>query len=181
MLLNTSDSYVPAYLRFRDKIAIVHFIGQPKPWHIQRFADGSVFCPGSDLIQVWWDTWDARYGKISPASLIAGTRTNNAGTNSFEIAAPDKEKTIELGSCEGMLLPKKQAVHDHRANDTVNNGGGHEHKKSVKSLVLPGRMRDQSSPVQARAFAQSSAVTEATALEFELAHRSISQQLKSSV
>ena len=67
-------SYLPAYREFKQKIAVIHFIGKEKPWHAQRFADGSLFKPAgmdNEFLQLWWDTWDKHYGKhISPTTLI---------------------------------------------------------------------------------------------------------------
>ncbi|KAI9319996.1 nucleotide-diphospho-sugar transferase [Dichotomocladium elegans] len=78
-LYNTTPSaaysYVPAFLEFKHKIAVVHFIGKDKPWNAQRFADGSIFHPRGpavELVQQWWDTWDKFYGKdVLPANLMA--------------------------------------------------------------------------------------------------------------
>ena len=60
------DSYAPAYVEFRDKISVVHFIGKQKPWHYQRFADGTIFQHDnkSDHVQLWWNTWDNHYDKV---------------------------------------------------------------------------------------------------------------------
>ncbi|KAI8149157.1 nucleotide-diphospho-sugar transferase [Fennellomyces sp. T-0311] len=57
-------SYAPAYVEFRDRIAVAHFIGTHKPWHYQRFADGSVYNCSNDHIQLWWDTWNTHYDKV---------------------------------------------------------------------------------------------------------------------
>lgn len=63
-------SYAPAYREFRDRIAVVHFIGKNKPWGYSRFADGTVYVPDKhekspiDMVQRWWDVWNTHYGKV---------------------------------------------------------------------------------------------------------------------
>ncbi|KAI9258220.1 nucleotide-diphospho-sugar transferase [Phascolomyces articulosus] len=75
---SASYSYAPAYVEFRDKISVAHFIGKQKPWHYQRFADGSVYQRDNnknDHLQLWWDTWDKHFDKMTPAYLLSTTRT----------------------------------------------------------------------------------------------------------
>ncbi|KAF9904224.1 hypothetical protein EC991_002927 [Linnemannia zychae] len=59
-----SYSYAPAYQQYRDRLAVVHFIGNFKPWQWLRFADGKVFPRNTsskdsiDLVQQWWNVFD---------------------------------------------------------------------------------------------------------------------------
>ncbi|KAG0065918.1 hypothetical protein BGZ89_007805 [Linnemannia elongata] len=59
-----SYSYAPAYQQYRDRLAVVHFIGNFKPWQWLRFADGAVFPRNTsskdsiDLVQQWWNVFD---------------------------------------------------------------------------------------------------------------------------
>jgi len=57
-------SYLPAFQQFEQNIAIVHFIGEMKPWKWDRFSDGKIV-PKSEypyqtttLVQKWWDIFD---------------------------------------------------------------------------------------------------------------------------
>lgn len=57
-------SYLPAFQQFESNIAIVHFIGEMKPWKWDRFSDGKIV-PKSEfpyqtttLVQKWWDIFD---------------------------------------------------------------------------------------------------------------------------
>jgi hypothetical protein len=62
--LPSHDSYAPAYQQYRDRLAVVHFIGNFKPWQWLRFADGAVFPRNTsskdsiDLVQQWWNVFD---------------------------------------------------------------------------------------------------------------------------
>ncbi|KAI8928943.1 nucleotide-diphospho-sugar transferase [Entophlyctis helioformis] len=57
-------TYLPAFARFSSDIAIVHFIGDSKPWRWSRFPDGSIIARGStpshtlSLIREWWAVFD---------------------------------------------------------------------------------------------------------------------------
>ncbi|KAJ3172833.1 Glycogenin-2 [Irineochytrium annulatum] len=55
-------SYLPAYMRFRDDVAVVHFAGTIKPWRTMRFSDGSVRdqqTEAGSLHGAWWRVYDA--------------------------------------------------------------------------------------------------------------------------
>lgn len=64
LLFPLNDSYAPAYQQYRDRLAVVHFIGNFKPWQWLRFADGAVFPRNTsskdsiDLVQQWWNVFD---------------------------------------------------------------------------------------------------------------------------
>ncbi|KAI8604641.1 glycogenin [Dissophora ornata] len=65
-------SYAPAFQQYRDKLAIVHFVGSFKPWQWLRFADGTVFPRNTSstdsitLVQQWWHVFDQYVGgKVS--------------------------------------------------------------------------------------------------------------------
>ncbi|KAI8877773.1 glycosyltransferase family 8 protein [Backusella circina FSU 941] len=70
--------YAPAQNEFGHSISILHFIGPNKPWTYQRFSDGTVYPRGDTwhgiehMLQIWWDTWDKHYGRISPHQLYSG-------------------------------------------------------------------------------------------------------------
>ncbi|TPX34895.1 hypothetical protein SmJEL517_g02547 [Synchytrium microbalum] len=57
-------SYLPAFVHYRTNIAIVHFIGEFKPWMYDRFTDGSVVPRGHsvpqtlEVVQKWWTIFD---------------------------------------------------------------------------------------------------------------------------
>ncbi|KAF8941468.1 Glycogenin-1 [Dissophora ornata] len=61
-------SYAPAFQQYRDKLAIVHFVGSFKPWQWLRFADGTVFPRNTSstdsitLVQQWWHVFDQYVG-----------------------------------------------------------------------------------------------------------------------
>jgi lipopolysaccharide biosynthesis glycosyltransferase len=71
-------SYIPAFVRNADKIAIIHFIGDGKPWRWERCTDGKLKAKKdeemearlrggeagtsrptlADYVQRWWDVHD---------------------------------------------------------------------------------------------------------------------------
>ncbi|KAI1306265.1 Glycogenin-1 [Mortierella claussenii] len=61
-------SYAPAFQQYKDKLAVIHFVGSFKPWQWLRFADGTVFprnTSSSDsitLVQRWWNVFDKYVG-----------------------------------------------------------------------------------------------------------------------
>ncbi|KAF9958767.1 hypothetical protein BGZ72_010984 [Mortierella alpina] len=61
-------SYAPAFQQYKDKLAVIHFVGSFKPWQWLRFADGTVFprnTSSSDsitLVQQWWNVFDKYVG-----------------------------------------------------------------------------------------------------------------------
>ncbi|TPX46393.1 hypothetical protein SeMB42_g01880 [Synchytrium endobioticum] len=64
-------SYLPAFVHYRADIAIVHFIGEVKPWMYDRFTDGSVVPRGPtipqtlEIVQKWWSIFDSHHiGRI---------------------------------------------------------------------------------------------------------------------
>ncbi|KAF9292658.1 hypothetical protein BGZ88_006281 [Linnemannia elongata] len=81
-----SYSYAPAYQQYRDRLAVVHFIGNFKPWQWLRFADGAVFPRNTsskdsiDLVQQWWNVFDNFVGgKPSDIHDVSGS-TNSTTT-----------------------------------------------------------------------------------------------------
>ncbi|KAF9349409.1 hypothetical protein BGX26_012282, partial [Mortierella sp. AD094] len=71
-LYNTTPSsvysYAPAFQQYKDKLAVIHFVGSFKPWQWLRFADGAVFPRNTsstdsiDLVQRWWGVFDMFVG-----------------------------------------------------------------------------------------------------------------------
>lgn len=67
-------SYLPAFQQFQDTIAVIHFIGEMKPWKWDRFSDGKVVPKGEfpyqtlTLVQKWWDIFD-QYNVAKTLSL----------------------------------------------------------------------------------------------------------------
>ncbi|KAF9169642.1 Glycogenin-1 [Mortierella sp. AD010] len=71
-LYNTTPSlvysYAPAFQQYKDKLAVIHFVGSFKPWQWLRFADGTVFPRNTsstdsiDLVQRWWSVFDMFVG-----------------------------------------------------------------------------------------------------------------------
>lgn len=61
-------SYAPAFQQYRERLAVVHFVGSFKPWQWLRFADGAVFPRNTsskdsiDLVQKWWNIYDMHIG-----------------------------------------------------------------------------------------------------------------------
>lgn len=59
-------SYLPAYNHFQQHIAIVHFIGEAKPWTFDRLSDGGVMPKGNissqtlDMVNLWWSLFDEK-------------------------------------------------------------------------------------------------------------------------
>ncbi|KAG0318308.1 hypothetical protein BGZ99_005753 [Dissophora globulifera] len=57
-------SYAPAFQQYKDKLAVIHFVGSFKPWQWLRFADGEVFPRNTSstdsiaLVQKWWNVFD---------------------------------------------------------------------------------------------------------------------------
>jgi len=61
MTTNVSYSYAPAYKQFYDKVKVVHFIGNQKPWYYRYNVDtGSVsgnHNQSGDMANRWWATF----------------------------------------------------------------------------------------------------------------------------
>ncbi|KAG0232963.1 Glycogenin-1 [Actinomortierella wolfii] len=82
--LANKEGYAPAYQQYKDRLAIVHFIGRFKPWHWLRFADGQVFPRNHaskdsiDLVQKWWAIWDKFVGG-KPSDIHEVTHEGYAG------------------------------------------------------------------------------------------------------
>ncbi|KAI9355141.1 nucleotide-diphospho-sugar transferase [Zopfochytrium polystomum] len=62
-------SYLPAYSRYRNNIAIVHFAGTIKPWKLERFSDGTVKHPSlsseaAQLHNAWWAAHEEYLAKV---------------------------------------------------------------------------------------------------------------------
>ncbi|ORZ12961.1 nucleotide-diphospho-sugar transferase [Lobosporangium transversale] len=61
-------SYAPAFQQYKDKLAVIHFVGTFKPWQWLRFADGTVFPRNTSstdsisLVQQWWNVFDQYVG-----------------------------------------------------------------------------------------------------------------------
>ncbi|KAF9958454.1 hypothetical protein BGZ70_009185, partial [Mortierella alpina] len=61
-------SYAPAFQQYKDKLAVIHFVGSFKPWQWLRFADGTVFPRNTSsadsitLVQQWWNVFDKYVG-----------------------------------------------------------------------------------------------------------------------
>ncbi|KAI9328600.1 nucleotide-diphospho-sugar transferase [Zopfochytrium polystomum] len=61
-------SYLPAYFRYRNDIAIIHFAGTIKPWRLQRFSNGTVKHPSlpsetAQLHNAWWAAYEEYLSK----------------------------------------------------------------------------------------------------------------------
>jgi len=86
-------SYLPAFVHYRANIAIVHFIGEYKPWMYDRFTDGSVVPRGHtipqtlEVVQKWWTIFDGHsIGKL--LNQIATLRGRFSGWNFKPINYP---------------------------------------------------------------------------------------------
>jgi glycogenin glucosyltransferase len=71
--------YYPAYLHFKDKISLAHFIGPDKPWATGRPA-GTSSNAHSELSNQWWAVYDRHYGAKSIEETSTKTATG-APTN----------------------------------------------------------------------------------------------------
>ncbi|ORY98587.1 nucleotide-diphospho-sugar transferase [Syncephalastrum racemosum] len=97
---SASYSYAPAYLEFRDRIAVIHFIGKSKPWGYQRFADGTVYVPDNkekspiDMVQQWWDVWNTHYGKSEPRHVLS--LSDEPQPSPSPVAHVEKQTPIEF-------------------------------------------------------------------------------------
>jgi glycogenin glucosyltransferase len=71
--------YMPAYLHFKDKISLVHFIGAGKPW-AQGRVTGAQDGPHTELVSKWWAVFDRHYGSkdidSAETTTEAGKPTN---------------------------------------------------------------------------------------------------------
>ncbi|KIV77367.1 hypothetical protein, variant 1 [Exophiala sideris] len=67
--------YVPAYRHFQSSIAVVHFIGQDKPWTLGRDNKMNTGVYG-ELLGHWWSVYDRHYR--SQETTKYDTRTYNS-------------------------------------------------------------------------------------------------------
>ncbi|KAG2171564.1 hypothetical protein INT43_008290 [Umbelopsis isabellina] len=84
-------SYVPAYRVNRDKVAIAHFIGTLKPWHVQQpFSSGHHSSSQEeklDLVQQWWLTYNRYYGTKPTTETAPLPETVTVAANDESVAA----------------------------------------------------------------------------------------------
>ncbi|KAL6243270.1 glycogenin glucosyltransferase [Rhinocladiella similis] len=67
--------YVPAYRHFQSSIAVVHFIGQDKPWTLgrdNRFNTGVY----GELLGMWWSVYDRHYRQKNVTQYDTQTYTS---------------------------------------------------------------------------------------------------------
>ena len=62
--------YLPAYRHFQSTISMVHYIGQQKPWNMDR--QGLPYGgPYRELLGKWWEVYDRHYRPTVSAKFIA--------------------------------------------------------------------------------------------------------------
>ena len=61
MLLNATYNYVPAYMRFKNDIKAVHFIGANKPWKVREgkfVSRDNIHSSHLEFFERWWQIHD---------------------------------------------------------------------------------------------------------------------------
>ncbi|KAJ3041794.1 Glycogenin-2 [Rhizophlyctis rosea] len=93
-------SYLPAYMHFYRDISVVHFIGQDKPWHAYRAADGSIVNKGPvqgatlDLYQRWWNVYDKVRGGVQKQN-VGSQQEQPYGAGSWATRAPSPGRSAQ--------------------------------------------------------------------------------------
>ncbi|KAK6365675.1 hypothetical protein, variant 1 [Exophiala oligosperma] len=67
--------YVPAYRHFQSSIAVVHFIGQDKPWTLGRDNRYNTGVYG-ELLGMWWSVYDRHYRPMTVTHYDTQTYTS---------------------------------------------------------------------------------------------------------
>lgn len=61
MLLNATYNYVPAYMKYKDDVKAVHFIGINKPWKVRdgKFvSQDNIHSSHLEYYSKWWQVHD---------------------------------------------------------------------------------------------------------------------------
>lgn len=76
-------SYLPAFLKYKDDIKIVHFIGERKPWYHRPGPGADI----NDLAHKWWAVYDRHInwgpGQSPAAISLENLRISSFGTGGF--------------------------------------------------------------------------------------------------
>ncbi|KAI8851920.1 nucleotide-diphospho-sugar transferase [Chytridium lagenaria] len=110
-------SYLPAYVRFRSDVAIVHFAGTIKPWKLTRFTDGSVMqgdmrTETAGLHNTWWGFYDSVMGKFRAEDTVSQDvhlPPREGGVNTegdyFSYPSPQRSPAYQPAPSAGASLP----------------------------------------------------------------------------
>jgi glycogenin glucosyltransferase len=88
MTTNVSYSYAPAFMKFKDQVKIVHFIGINKPWYNTFNIDTQSVVSGAQehenqFLNKWWIVFSQKVFNSLPDDVkarIGGQLVNNSGT-----------------------------------------------------------------------------------------------------
>eukprot|EP00834_Sanchytrium_tribonematis_P006253 NODE_442_length_7350_cov_0.498552.p2 type:complete len:391 gc:universal NODE_442_length_7350_cov_0.498552:3402-2230(-) len=102
-------SYKPAYLRFKDKVKVLHFFGNAKPWNHHGSHNSVV----NDLLSIWWSfahEGDNQSGTVKGRSIEVRKLQKPSGHNDSDepnIISPDPNareyKTIVIDHHEYVI------------------------------------------------------------------------------
>ncbi|KAI9203259.1 nucleotide-diphospho-sugar transferase [Polychytrium aggregatum] len=128
---SASYSYLPAFVQFGQQISIVHFIGKVKPWHWERFTDGSAWNKTgqaesyTNLVQKWLDIYDTTelglpdaearqelMQRLPSASSESGSATNDSTaptTDPVPSAPPQSQPYGRYGKAPISTTPQSQS------------------------------------------------------------------------
>lgn len=89
---SASYQYTPAYQHYRDQVAIIHFIGEEKPW---SYSLSGPFNDSSEFQQRWWSIFNKYYD--SNLNLKSDTQTSYT-TSSHEEGEDNNNDNDDLAS-----------------------------------------------------------------------------------
>jgi len=111
MTSNVFYSYAPAFVKFRDQVKIVHFIGKSKPWHNSFNTETRQVVSVNHqheltFINKWWCTFADEVYPTLPEDIkgrIGFQLVNSTGGNALGISKQEGEKILGQGSyhCTG--------------------------------------------------------------------------------
>ncbi|KAK2767483.1 glycogenin glucosyltransferase [Arachnomyces sp. PD_36] len=101
--------YLPAYRHFGSTISMVHYIGQQKPWNMERLAI-PFGGPYNELLGRWWEVYDRHYRP----KRATGVQNRSGGYSSTHVVE-QKHGNPAQGNPAPIPAPTPQVFEQHQA------------------------------------------------------------------